>query len=97
MALTVYTKSYFVVWTKNDFLVELINFDREHWEKIYTNLKVFFKLYMVKALLHIELLTYCGKCEKVLLNENKMSENEEKERTYVGIIVTVIFTVAVKV
>ena len=79
MALTGSTRGYFVVWTQSDFLVELINFDKERWEKIYTNLEVFFKQYLVKALLNIEPLTYCGKCG-VLLNENEISENEEKER-----------------
>ena len=68
MALTGSTRGYFVVWTQNDFLAELINFDKEHWENIYTNLEVFFKQYM-------EPLTYCGKCE-VLLNKNEISENE---------------------
>ena len=35
---------------------------------------------MVKALLNTEPITYCGKCEKVLLNENDISENGEKEK-----------------
>ena len=30
MALTGSTRGYFVVWTQNDFLVELIDFDKEH-------------------------------------------------------------------
>ena len=94
MALTGSTRGYFVVWTQNDFLVELINFDKEHWE---SNLEVFFKQYMVKALLNIEPLTYCGKCEKVLLNENEISEMKKKKRTSVVIIVTVISTMADKV
>ena len=34
---------------------------------------------MVKALLDIEPLTYCGKYE-VLMNENEISENEETEK-----------------
>ena len=58
MALTGSTRGYFVVWTQNDFLVELIDFDKEHQEKLYTNLEGFFKQYMVKALLNTELLTY---------------------------------------
>ena len=33
---------------------------------------------MVRALLNIEPLTSCGKCEKILLNKNKISDNEEK-------------------
>ena len=69
MALTSSTRGYFVLWTQNDFLVELINFDKERWKKIYTNLEVFFKQNLVKALLNIEPLIYCGKCG-VLLNEN---------------------------
>ena len=94
MALTGSTRGYFVVWTQNNFLVELINFDKEHWE---SNLEVFFKQYMVKALLNIEPLTYCGKCEKVLLNENEISEMKKKKRTSVVIIVTLISTMADKV
>ena len=35
---------------------------------------------MVKALLNTGPITYCGKCEKVLLNENDISENGEKEK-----------------
>ena len=30
MVLTGSTRGYFVVWTQNDFLVELIDFDKEH-------------------------------------------------------------------
>ena len=93
MALTGSTRGYFVVWTQNNFLVELINFDKEHWE---SNLEVFFKQYMVKALLNIEPLTYCGKCE-VLLNENEISEMKKKKRTSVVMIVTLISTMADKV
>ena len=37
MVLTGYTRSYFAVWIQNGFLVELIDFDKEYWEKIYTN------------------------------------------------------------
>ena len=36
--------------TQKDFLVELISFDKEHWQKIRTNLEVFFKQYVVKTI-----------------------------------------------
>ena len=97
MARTGCTRFYFVLWAQNDFLVEFIDFEKAHCEKNYTNLGVFFKQYMVKALLNAEPLTYCGKYEKVLLNKNEILENEEKEKNIVVGIVTVISTTAVKV
>ena len=40
MALTGSTRG-FILWTQNNFLVERINFDKEHWVKISTNLDFF--------------------------------------------------------
>ena len=75
MSRTGCTRFYFVLWTQNDFLVEFINFEKAHCEKNYTNLEVFFKQYMVKALLNVEPLTYYEQYEKVLQNKNEISEN----------------------
>ena len=63
-------QGYFVVWTTKDIFVEKIDRDLIHWSKVSINLEVFFKSYVVKALLGIQPLTFCGKCSKVLVEEN---------------------------
>ena len=76
MVLAKSDQSYFVVWTTKDVFVEKIDRDLTHWSKVSINLEVFFKSYIVKALLGIQPLTFCGKCSKVLMEEKEISENE---------------------
>ena len=76
MALAVSIRGCFVVWTQNDVLVELILIN--NIRRNLCQLRSFFRQCMVKALFNIEPSTSCGKCEKILLNKNKISDNEEK-------------------
>ena len=41
------------------------------------NLDIFLKNFMVKPLLGIEKIKYCGLCEKVVLSPNEISEKEK--------------------
>ena len=41
----------FIVWIPQELLVEYIPFKKDHWEKVKTNLEVFFKIYVRPALL----------------------------------------------
>ena len=63
-------------WTTKGIFVEKIDRDLIHWSKISINLEVFFKSYVVKALLAIQPLTFSGKCSKILVEEKEMNENE---------------------
>ena len=74
-------QGYFVVWTTKDIFVEKIDRDLIHWSKVSINLEVFFKSYVVKALLNIQPLTFCGKWSKVLVEEKEISKNEHHLRT----------------
>ena len=44
---------------------------------------------MVKALLNIKPLSYCGSCDKVLLEEHEIAEDDLKEQSIVVTFVTV--------
>ena len=52
----------FIVWTTKDLFIEEITFDQNHWRNVETNLDVFFKTLVARALLMIKPLTYCCKC-----------------------------------
>ena len=60
----------FIVWIPQDLLVEYIPFNKDHWEKNKTNLKVFHKIYICPALSRLKPLTFCVKCNIVQLEEN---------------------------
>jgi len=79
MALTKTNQAYFVVWTLVDHVVISVEFDKVHWEKVSVNLAVFFKTFVCPALLGLKPLTFCGKCDQVLLEEAEIDSSEEKE------------------
>ena len=60
-------------------LVLKVSQDSEHWVRVSNNLSVFFKSYVCAALLGVKELTYCGKCDKVLLEECEIMSNEQNE------------------
>ena len=64
-------QGYFVVWTTKDIFVEKIDRDLIHWSKVSINQEVFFKSYVAKALLGLQLLTFCGKCRKKEISKNE--------------------------
>lgn len=79
MALTNSTQSYFVVWTTKGVIVERIMFDEKHWLNVLANLDIFYKTYVVPAILLIKPITFCGNCDKELLEETEIKSNEEEE------------------
>ena len=79
MAITNTKQAFFVVWTTEDIFIQIIPFDKKHWQMVSVNLEVFFKTYMCPALLGIKPITYCGSCDNVLLEESEIQPNEESE------------------
>ena len=53
MVLAKSDQGYFDLWTIKDIFVEKVDRDFTHWSKVSINLEVFFKSYVVKALLGI--------------------------------------------
>ncbi|CAB3990489.1 RNA-directed DNA polymerase from mobile element jockey [Paramuricea clavata] len=76
IALSNSTCGYFVVWTSQDILVQNIEFNKNHWEAVSTNLEIFFKSYVAERILRLNPIEFCGSCEKVLFEENEIAENE---------------------
>ena len=76
------TKTHQAVLLYGHFMIYLLNtyfFDRDHWENVEKNLIIFFQTYICPALLGKRPVTYCAKCDKVLLEESKISLSEQKE------------------
>ena len=74
-------QGFFVIWINKDIFIETIEMDKVHWNKVYTNLEVFFQQYVAKVLLAIKPLAFCAPCEKVLLEENKITKDEAREKS----------------
>ena len=74
-------QGFFVVWTKKDIFIETIVIDKVHWNKVYTNLQIFFQQYVAKALLAIKPVKFCADCEKVLLTKDEIAEDEANEKS----------------
>ena len=79
MGITNTKQAVFIVWIPQDLFVEYIPFNKDHWEKVKTNLEVFFKIYVCPALLRLKPLTFCAKCDKVLLEENEIDVSEQND------------------
>lgn len=68
------SKAFFTVWTPvGSPLVNLVEFDEFHWDEVYRNLILFFKLYVAKVLLGIRELHFCPLCEKRILESNEIT------------------------
>lgn len=77
MAITGCNRTYFVVYTKKDLLIELIEFDNAHWMKILSSLIIFFKTYIQRYMLGIIEMFVCPICDQPCLNENEFESEEE--------------------
>ena len=55
--------------------------DKVHWNKVYTNLQIFFQQYIAKTLLAIKPLVFCSSCEKFLLKEDEIAKDEAEEKS----------------
>ena len=70
---------YFVVWTaKPDILVIPIEKDLVHWNSISVNLEIFFKSFMMKTLLGLDTIEFCGSCGTVLLNSEEIQTKRSR-------------------
>ena len=56
-----------------------IIFDRKHWEKVSTNLDIFYKTFVCPALLNCRPITFCAKCDKALLEETEISTHGQSD------------------
>ena len=77
MATTNIKKCFFVVWTEKDLHVEIVPFDKDHWMKVVTNLRIFYKTFVCPALLQYKATTFCAKWDEILLEENEIPQNEK--------------------
>ena len=79
MSFTGSAQAVFVVWTPSDLFTEIVTFDEKHWEKVKTNLEVFFKVYICPVLLGFKPITFCAKCDNVLLENKEIDPSEKAE------------------
>ena len=77
MAITGYNRTYFVVFTTKDIVVEYIEFDKDCWKKMLPNLRVLFKTYVQPYLLGITQIFICPMCDDPCLNSNEFESEEE--------------------
>ena len=59
--------------------MEILQFDQHHWNKVKTNLEVFFKVYICPALLGFKPIIFCANCDKVLLQDDEIHPSEDAE------------------
>ena len=78
MAISEIKKWYFVVWTPKDLFVQDILFDTKHWQEVSIASDIFYKMYVCPTLLNFQPMTFCRRCDKVLLEEREINENESE-------------------
>ena len=79
MGVTGIHSCYSIVWTLTDISVQIVKFDEQLWNKVNRSLKLFYKSFVYPVLLEFKLITYCGNCDTVLLEESETEEEEEGE------------------
>ena len=60
------------------FFVQYIPFDVKHWQEVSIALDIFYKMYVCPTLLNFQSITFCGRCDNMLLEEHEISENESE-------------------
>ena len=65
-----HTQALFIVWTEKETFSEFVKFDKRLWQNVQANLEVFFKSYVIPALLLLKPIILCGKC--VFLEEQEI-------------------------
>ena len=68
---------YFVVWTSKHLIVELIEPNDTYYQNVEFSLNIFFRSYICPILLGYKELPFCVKCEKVLLEQNKIEKQNQ--------------------
>lgn len=67
------SKCFFVVWSPIGLpFIDVVDLDEGHWDEVYRNLLLFFKLYLAKVLLGVRVLRFCPICEKRILETNEI-------------------------
>ena len=98
MGVTGIHSCYFIVWTLKDISVQIVKFDEQPWNKVNTNLKLFYKSFVCPALLAFRPITYCGNCDTVFLEESQIEEEEEGELNIINVMLVLHgFTINVKI
>ena len=97
MGVTGIHSCHFIVWTLKDISVQLVKSDEELWNKVNTNLKLFYKSFVCPALLEFKPIPYCGNCDAVLLEDSEMEEEEEGELNSIQCDSIHRFTINVKI
>ena len=59
--------------------VQLVKIDEELWNKVNTNVKLFYESFVCPALLELKPITCCGNCDAVLLEDSEMEEEVDGE------------------
>ena len=77
MAMCCTTHGYFIIWTINDFFIEIINCGRDMWNKLLINASFFFKSYVLPVLLGQKDLCFCPNCSKVVLEGDEIESSNE--------------------
>lgn len=78
ICLTNSSQGYFVVWTAKDIFIQKVEKDLDLWNRVSLNLELFYKNYVVKRILGITPLRYCGTCEEVLFEASEIGKSEFK-------------------
>ena len=81
IAMSEIKKCYFVVWTPKDLFIQDIPFDVKHWQEVLVVLGIFYKTYVCPALLNFQPITFCRRCDKVLLEGHEINENESERNS----------------
>ena len=79
-----YENSFFVVWdpVSPAPYIEEIAFDRLFWDEMVKSLSIFFKQYVLKYLVGIYSLKFCGHCGKYLLTDEEISGANEMQAKF---------------
>ena len=59
--------------------MQIVKFDKQLWNKVNTNLKLFHKSFVCPVLLEFKPITFCGNCDTLLLEESEIEEEGEGE------------------
>ena len=62
--------------------MEEVAFDRLFWDEMVKNLSIFFKQYVLKYLVGIYSLKFCGHCGKYLLTDEEISAANESQAKF---------------
>ena len=87
MAITGYNRTYFVVFTTKNIVVEYTEFDKDCWKNMLPNFIVFFKTYVQPYLLGISQIFICPMCG----DSCSISKNFNLKRKTVSSVIHTIY------